>query len=257
MNSIDLNCDMGESFGVYKLGLDEEIIKYISSVNIACGFHAGDPQVMNSTVRLAKAHGVWVGAHPGFNDLIGFGRRNIDISPEDLVNEIIYQIGAIKGFCHANGVELAHVKPHGALNNTASVNEQLASAIVKGIKLVDPALTFIALAGSKMEQVGTAAGLTVAREAFADRAYNADGTLVSRKEAGAVLHDRKAITERVVRMVTEGKVKTKEGKDLEINPDTICVHGDNPEAVELVKNIKRVLNDQGIKVAPFNTNGRH
>ncbi len=248
MNYIDLNCDMGESFGIYKLGMDHEVINYITSANIACGFHAGDPQVIDETVKLARDNSVNIGAHPGFNDLEGFGRRKIDIDPDQLINELIYQIGAMKGFCEANGVRLSHIKPHGALNNMASVDEELASAIAKAIKLVDPNLIYVTIAGSKMEEVGQANGLKIAREAFADRAYNDDGTLVSRKEPDAVLHDSQLIVDRVVKMVVDGTVVTKGGDELEINPDTICVHGDNPEAVNLVAKMRETLESNAVKL---------
>jgi len=251
MSVIDLNSDLGESFGVYKLGMDEQVIEHISSANIACGFHAGDPQVMNFTVQLAKKYGVGVGAHPGFADLFGFGRRKIDVSPEELENELIYQIGAMEGICKANQVKLAHVKAHGALYNLAGADSVIAQAVARAIKAVNPDLIFVALAGSELEKAGNKEGLRVAREVFADRAYNADGSLASRKEEGAVLHDFNQVAERVARMVIEGKVQAKTGEDLEIYPDTICVHGDNPEAVKLVKRIKEVLHGRGIKIKPL------
>lgn len=249
MKSIDINCDMGESFGIYKLGMDEEVIKYITSANIACGFHAGDPQVIDKTVKLAKNNDVKVGAHPGFNDLEGFGRRKINISADQLINELIYQISAVKGFCETNGIKLSHIKPHGALNNMASVDEKLAKAIAEAIKLVDSELIYITLAGSKMEKIGEEEGLIIAREAFADRAYNDDGTLVPRNEPGAVLHNSRKIVDRVINMANNGSVETKEGNNLTINPDTICVHGDNPEAVKLVAEIKSALGQNNINLA--------
>ncbi len=251
MRTVDLNCDMGESFGVYKLGSDDEVIQNISSANIACGFHAGDPQIMDYTVKLAKKHGVAVGAHPGFADLKGFGRRRIDIAPEELEKELIYQIGAMQGFCKANGVKMVHVKAHGALNNIASINKELAFTIARSIKAVDPGLIFVALAFSEMEKAGREEGLNVAREGFADRAYDSEGMLVSRKQPGAVIHDPEMVVERVLRMVQEGKVRTVSGEDIDINPDTICVHGDNPEAVELTRQLKFRLNEEGIKIKPL------
>ncbi len=251
MRTIDLNCDMGESFGVYKLGSDDEVIQNISSANIACGFHAGDPQIMDYTVKLAKKHGVAVGAHLGFADLNGFGRRRIDIAPEELEKELIYQIGAMQGFCKTNGVKMVHVKAHGALNNIASVNKELAFTIARSIKAVDPRLIFVALAFSEMEKAGKEEGLNVAREGFADRAYDSEGMLVSRKQPGAVIHDPEMVVERVLRMVQEGKVRTVSGEDIDINPDTICVHGDNPEAVELTRQLKARLNEEGIKSKPL------
>ncbi len=251
MKSIDLNCDMGESFGVYKLGADDQVIKNISSANIACGFHAGDPQIMDFTVKLAKENGVAVGAHPGFDDLSGFGRRKIDVDLKELENDLIYQIGALQGFCKANGVKMVHVKAHGALNNMASVQKDLALTIARATKAVDPGLIFVVLPFSEMEKAGQEEGLTIARESFADRAYTSDGMLVSRKEKGAVIHDPGEVVERVLRMVTEGKVRTFSGEDLTINPDTICVHGDNPEAVALTSQIKAKLDQEGISIKPL------
>jgi len=251
MSTIDLNCDMGESFGVYKLGLDEQVMEHISSANIACGFHAGDPQIMDYTIKLAKKHGVGIGAHPGFNDLPGFGRRKIEVPPQELENELIYQIGAVEGFCRANDVKMSHVKAHGALSNIASIDEELALAIARAIKAFDPGLIFVAITGTALEKAGKKENLRIAREAFADRAYNPDGTLVSRKEEGSVLHDPDQVAERVYKMATEGTVITKTGEEIAINPDTICVHGDNPEAVKLVAKIKEVLNERGIKIKPL------
>jgi len=251
MKSIDLNCDMGESFGVYKIGADDQVIKNISSANIACGFHAGDPQIMDYTVKLAKKYGVGVGAHPGFLDLFGFGRRRIDIAPKELENELIYQIGAMQAFCQANGVKMVHVKAHGALNNMASVQSELAHTIARAIKAVDPGLVFVALAFSEMEKAGNKEGLTVAREGFADRAYDNEGMLVSRKVEGSVIHDPETVVERVLRMVKEGKVQTITGEDIDINPDTICVHGDNPEAIALTSQLKARLNEEGVEINPL------
>lgn len=251
MKTIDLNCDMGESFGAYKLGADDQVIKNISSTNIACGFHAGDPQIMDYTVKLAKEHGVAVGAHPGFRDLNGFGRRKIDMNPKELQNELVYQIGALQGFCQANGIKVVHVKAHGALYNMACVQKDLALAIARAIKAVDPGLIFVVFPFSEMEKAGQKEGLTTARESFADRAYNSDGMLVSRKEKGAVIHDPAVVVERVLRMVTEGKVRTSSGEDLAINPDTICVHGDNPEAIALTSQIKVKLDQEGILIKPL------
>ncbi len=251
MKTIDLNCDMGESFGAYKLGADDQVIKNISSTNIACGFHAGDPQIMDYTVKLAKEHGVAVGAHPGFRDLNGFGRRKIDMNPKELQNELVYQIGALQGFCQANGIKVVHVKAHGALYNMACVQKDLALAIARAIKAVDPGLIFVVFPFSEMEKAGQKEGLTTARESFADRAYNSDGMLVSRKEKGAVIHDPAVVVERVLRMVTEGKVRTSSGEDLAINPDTICVHGDNPEAIALTSQIKGKLDQEGILIKPL------
>ncbi|MBO8169119.1 MAG: LamB/YcsF family protein [Thermoanaerobacteraceae bacterium] len=246
MKPVDLNCDMGESFGIYKLGLDEEVIKYISSANIACGFHAGDPVVMAKTVRLAKEHGVNVGAHPGYPDLVGFGRRVMHVDREELKQSLIYQIGALQAIAESQGVQLKHVKPHGALNNQAATDLDLARTIAEAIAAVSEDLIFIAMAGTAMCQAAEEFGLTVAREAFADRAYNDDGTLVSRKQPGAVIHDPDQVLERVQRMVNDGVVISINGKELPVEVDTICVHGDTKEAVAMVRKLS-----EGLQVRPL------
>lgn len=246
MKPVDLNCDMGESFGIYKLGLDEEVIKYISSANIACGFHAGDPVVMAKTVRLAKEHGVNVGAHPGYPDLVGFGRRIMHVDREELKQSLIYQIGALQAIAESQGVQLKHVKPHGALNNQAATDLDLARTIAEAIAAVSEDLIFIAMAGTAMCQAAEEFGLPVAREAFADRAYNDDGTLVSRKQPGAVIHDPDQVLERVQRMVNEGVVISINGKELPVEVDTICVHGDTKEAVAMVRKLS-----EGLQVRPL------
>jgi UPF0271 protein len=254
VQTIDLNCDMGESFGAYKLGLDEEIIKYISSANIACGWHAGDPLVMNGTVQMAKAHGVGVGAHPGYPDLQGFGRRHMDCTADEIRNYVIYQIGALMGFCAANGVKMRHVKPHGVLYLTAVENQAVAEAIAEAIVSVDPGLMFVALAGPKgalMTRIGERLGLKVVYEAFPDRAYTPDGTLLSRRLPGAVISQPQEVAARALKMATEGKVTTVDGTDVELNVQTLCVHGDNPTALELVKCIRGRLEAEGVMVKPM------
>lgn len=251
---IDLNCDMGESYGAYKLGLDEEVIKYITSANIACGWHAGDPLVMNRTVQMAKEYGVGVGAHPGYPDLLGFGRRNIDCTPEDVRNYMIYQIGALQAFCAANGTILGHVKPHGNLYLTAVENEAIARAVTEAIVRFDPALIYVALAGSKgevMTRVGQQFGLKVVYEAFPDRSYTPEGTLMSRRLPGALIKDPNEVTKRALKMAKEGKVVAVDGTEITLEVHTLCVHGDNPSAVDLVRSIRQGLEREGVEVTPM------
>ncbi|RST77328.1 LamB/YcsF family protein [Siminovitchia acidinfaciens] len=250
--TIDLNCDMGESFGQYKLGNDDEVIQYISSANVACGFHAGDPNIMDHTVKIAKEHGVGVGAHPSFPDLSGFGRRNMDIPRDELMNLIIYQIGALDIFCQKYGVKMTHVKPHGNLNNMADSDEQLAINIVDAILSVRPDLPVFVKPHSQLHKVAERKGLPFKLEIFADRAYHKDFSLVSRREEGAVISDPEFVAERIIRMVTEGKVKAITGEEIEVNGETICVHGDTPTALEMIKIIKSRLKEAGIEVkSPF------
>lgn len=252
MYKVDLNCDLGESFGSYKLGLDEEVISYISSANVACGFHASDPLVMAHTVKLAKEAGVSVGAHPGFQDLVGFGRRNMNISYKEAKAMVQYQIGALDAFCKAAKIEMQHVKPHGALYNMAGKDLKLAEAICEGIYEVNPKLILLALSGSEMVKAAQNIGLKVAREAFADRAYEEDGSLVDRTKEGAMITDEEVAIKRVVKMVKENKVEAITGKYIAINVDSICVHGDEPKALEFVKKIKARLEAENIKITPLN-----
>lgn len=248
---VDLNSDLGESFGRYKLGLDEEVMKFISSANVATGWHAGDPLVMRRTVRLAKENGVAVGAHPGYPDLLGFGRRYMKLSSEEARNYILYQIGALYAFTRAEGVELQHVKPHGALYNALVKEEELARAVIEGIADFDKNLIFVTLSGSKPAEIAEEMGVRVAHEVFADRAYNPDGTLVPRSRPGAVIHDKEEIAERVISMVKDGGVKAINGEWVELKVDTICVHGDNPKAVEIAKHVREVLEREGVKIVPM------
>jgi len=238
---VDLNSDVGESFGTYKLGLDEEVLKYVSSANIACGWHAGDPMVMRRTVESAKQYGVGMGAHTGFPDLLGFGRRNMVVTPDEAKQYTIYQLGALYAFVKATGCGMQHVKPHGAMYNMAAKDSKLAKGIIEGIWEVDKELIVLGLAGSEMVNAAKEKGLKVANEVFADRAYNQDGTLVARSLPGSMIHDKNLAITRVVRMVTEGKVTAITGEDISIQADSICVHGDNPEAVEFVKSIREAL----------------
>ena len=251
MAEIDLNCDVGESFGAYKLGFDEEIIKHVSSANIACGFHAGDPMVMQQTMKLAKTYEVKVGAHPGYPDLLGFGRRDMAVAPTDVKSYLIYQIGALQAFARVEGLELQHIKPHGALYNTAVENPKLAQAIAEAVRSLDEGLILVALAGSAWVNIAKEQGLRVAGEAFADRAYSADGRLVPRSQPGAVIKDKKIVAERVIRMIEEGQVRAITGEDITINADTICLHGDTPGALELAVHLRGALQDRGISIAPL------
>ena len=251
---IDINCDMGESFGAYKLGLDEEVIKYITSANIACGYHAGDPLVMERTVSLAKNYGVSAGAHPGFPDLMGFGRRNIDATLAEIKGYVTYQIGALQAFAKAQGLKVEHVKPHGALYLMAVEDEKISEAVVEAIKNVDKDLIFIALAGAKgekMTKIGESIGLRVAYEAFPDRAYSPEGTLVSRRQPGAVIRDPDVVAQRALKMAKEGKVVAIDGTEINLRPETLCVHGDTPGAVNLVKKIRQTLTEENVEVIPL------
>lgn len=254
MKAIDLNCDMGESFGAYTLGMDHEAIRYITSANIACGWHAGDPLVMNRTVQMAVENGVGVGAHPGYPDLIGFGRRNMDCTPEEVKHYLVYQIGALQAFCRVHGTRLRHVKPHGALYLTSVAQEEIARAVAEAIVSVDPSLMFVALAGAKgevMRAVGQEVGLRVVYEAFPDRAYTPEGTLASRRTPGAVIKDPEVVAERALRMAAEGKIIATDGSIIEIEAQTLCVHGDTPAAVDSVRNIRKTLEGADIRLAPM------
>ncbi|WBL15009.1 LamB/YcsF family protein [Sutcliffiella sp. NC1] len=248
MKTIDLNCDQGESFGPYKIGNDEKIIPYVSSINIACGFHAGDPAVMERTVRLAKENGVSIGAHPGFQDLSHFGRRNLPVTAKEAYQLVLYQLGALHAFCRAYDVPLHHVKPHGALYNVAAENKKIAGAIADAIKHFDDSLILYGLSGSLLIQAGKEAGLQTASEVFADRTYVASGALSPRSLDGAVIHDSEKVLSQVRQMVSHGKVTTLEGKEISIKADTICLHGDNKDALLLGKQIYSMLKEEGFSV---------
>ncbi len=241
MISIDLNCDLGESFGAYRIGMDEQVIPYITSANIACGFHAGDPQVMAKTVAMCRKYGVHVGAHPGYPDLNGFGRRDMNVSPEEVRNDVIYQVGALKAFCDSEGVPLCHVKPHGALYNRAGKDYSLALAICQGIRAVDPELKIMALSGSCMIRAAEEISLPYISEVFADRGYQADGSLVPRSLPGAMILDEDEALNRVLRMAREGKVTAVTGEDISIRADSVCVHGDGEKALAFVRKIRQAL----------------
>lgn len=246
--TIDFNCDMGESFGMYKMGFDEEVIKFITSANIACGFHAGDPMWMKHTVEIAEENGVAIGAHPSYPDLHGFGRRNLGISPDEARNDMIYQMGALTAFTQSK--KLQHVKPHGAMYNQAVNDTELAKAICEAVLDVDANLVLVALAGSPWINVAQDMGVRVAREIFADRALNADGTLVSRSKQGSVIHDTAEVVERSIRMVTEGAATAITGETLEIEADSLCLHGDTPGAVEMAKAVNQGLASAGVDIVP-------
>lgn len=245
---VDLNCDMGESFGAYHIGADDAVFPFITSANVACGFHGGDPTVMRTTLEKAREHGVAVGAHPGFPDLIGFGRRNMDLAPGEIYDLVVYQVGALLGFTRAVGVDLQHVKPHGALYNMAAANQPMAAAIARAVRDVDPQLVLFGLPGSFLISEGEAAGLTTAGEAFADRNYLSDGSLVSRRRPDAQVHDAAEAVTRAIRMVREGKVRSVDGQDVAIRVDTICLHGDGPHAAEFAERLRGTFEAEGIDV---------
>lgn len=248
MYVVDLNSDIGEGFGNYKIGLDEEVIKHITSANIACGWHAGDPLVMERTIQMACENDVSIGAHPGYLDLMGFGRRNIAVTSEEAKAYIKYQLGALMAFTMSKGKKIQHVKPHGAMYNMAVNDKNLSIAIAEAIYEVDKEIILMGLANSEIIKSGKTIGLKVCNEVFADRAYNPDGTLVSRKLKGAVIHDVDLAISRVIRIVKEGRVTAINGEDIEIEAQSICVHGDNPEAIDFVKKIRLKLEEEGIRV---------
>jgi UPF0271 protein len=250
--SIDLNCDMGEGFGPWRMGDDDGMLDIVTSANVACGFHAGDPVIMTETARLALDRGVRIGAHPGFNDLWGFGRRSIGgDSPRELERMVAYQIGALMGCAALAGHRVGHVKAHGALYNLAAVEPKVAGAIAAAVRAVDRALIFVVPPFSALERAGQEAGLRVAREAFADRTYEDDGTLTPRSQPGSVIHDAEAAAGRVVRMVQDGAVESRTGRRLPIVADTVCVHGDTPSAVAMARAVRTALEAAGIAVAPL------
>ena len=245
---VDLNCDMGESFGAWRMGVDALVMPSITSANIACGFHAGDPGVMRETVRLAVSAGVAVGAHPGFPDLAGFGRREMQMGTRELEDMLLYQISALAGFARAAGVALKHVKPHGALYNMAARDRRVAGAIGRAVASFDSSLVLFGLAGSVMLDAGRDAGVPVASEGFADRMYEPDGSLTPRSQPGAVLHDPAAVARRAVQIVRDGVVTASDGREVPLQIDTICVHGDTPGADASARELRRALAEAGIRV---------
>ena len=246
---IDLNSDLGESFGPWPMGQDAALMESITSANVACGFHAGDPGVMRQTIALAKIRGVAVGAHPGFPDLVGFGRREIKATPAEVEDFVIYQIAALAGMARAQGLRLQHVKAHGALYNMACKDRPLADAIARAVAAFDRSLILFGLPNSELLRAGEAAGLPVAAEVFADRAYERDGSLTSRSKPGSVLHDVTAVVQRAVRMVKDQQVVTSDGTTIALQADTICLHGDTPGAAELAREVRRGLESAGIRIA--------
>ena len=248
---IDLNSDLGEGYGPWTMGDDAAMLDIVSSANIACGFHAGDPAGLLSVLRQAAARGVAVGAHVSYPDRVGFGRRSMDVAPDDLTADVIYQIGALQGLARAAGTRVSYVKPHGALYNTIAGDARQADAVIAGIRAVDPSLVLMGLAGAPVLERARAAGLTVVAEAFADRAYTAGGALVSRRQPGAVLHDPDLIAARMLRLATEGVLEAEDGSILRLEADSICVHGDSPGAVAIAARVRDALVAGGVTIAPF------
>ena len=251
MYKVDLNSDLGESFGRYTLGMDAQIIPLISSANVACGYHAADPVVMMETISLMKNTAGEIGAHPGFPDLLGFGRRNMELSFEEAKAYTLYQISALAGMCKAQGVKLQHVKPHGALYNMAGKDYELSRAICEAVKELDPEIIILGLSGSEMIKAAQDCGLRVAKEVFADRGYEEDGSLVARNKAGAFIHEEEEAIARVVRMVKEGVVRSVTGRDIPMTADSICVHGDGEKALLFIEKIRAAFDKEGIAICPL------
>jgi 5-oxoprolinase (ATP-hydrolysing) subunit A len=249
MNRIDLNADLGESYGPWPMGQDEALMASITSANVACGFHAGDPGVIRRTITLAARNGVAIGAHPGFPDLVGFGRREMHATPEEVEDFVLYQVAALAGMATAQGVRLQHVKAHGALYNMAARSRPLADAIARAVAAFDRTLVLFGLPNSELIRAGQAAGLTVAAEAFADRAYEPDGSLTSRRTAGSVIHDTSEVVARAIRMVERHEVVATNGSTIAIAADTLCLHGDTPGSAALARQIREAFEGAGIRVA--------
>jgi UPF0271 protein len=248
---IDINCDMGESFGAYRIGEDEAIIPFITSANIACGWHGGDPMVMAATVRLAKEHSVAIGSHPGYPDLLGYGRRNMETFPGEIKNYVLYQIGALSGFARDSRMKLQHVKPHGALYNLAAGDERAANEVISAIKAFDPELILVAPAGSLCAEMAASASLRVVKEAFADRAYLRNGQLAPRHLQGAVIKDSDVVRQRVLTLVTSGRMICTDGSQITLEAETICIHGDTPNAWKLAGAIRETLEGAGVSILPM------
>jgi UPF0271 protein len=248
---VDLNGDVGESFGAYRSGQDELLLPFLSSASVACGFHAGDPRVMRTTVALAKAHGVAVGAHPGFPDLVGFGRRNLAASPQEIEDDVTYQIGALMAVAARQGVRLRHVKPHGALYNLAAVQAEVADAVARATASIDPSLMLFGLSGSELIAAARRHGLRGVSEVFADRAYQPDGSLVPRTQAGAVIHEPARVVARAVQMAATQTVEANDGTTVALVVDTLCVHGDTPGAADLARVLREALRGGGVRVEPI------
>lgn len=248
---IDLNADLGEGFGRWSLGDDDALLEVVTSANVACGFHAGDPTTLRRVCALAADRGVVVGAQVGYRDLAGFGRRFVDVEPHDLTNDVLYQIGALEAFARVAGDRVRYVKPHGALYNAIVHHEAQAAAVVDAVRRYDPALPVLGLPGSVFLELAADAGLTTVAEAFADRAYTPEGTLVSRREDGAVLHDAEEVAARCVAMATRGEVEAVDGSRVAVRPASLCVHGDSPGAVAMAGRVRAGLEQAGVRVAPF------
>ena len=251
MYRVDLNSDLGESFGAYTIGCDDKVLPLVTAANLACGFHASDPVVMKKTVEMASNAGIQVGAHPGFPDLMGFGRRNMSVTPEEAKAYTLYQLGAMNGFCRAVGMTMQHVKPHGALYNMAGKDYVLAAGICEAVREFDPELIVLALSGGELLRCAQDMGLRAASEVFADRAYEEDGSLVNRRKEGAMITDEDLAIERVIRMIKEQKVTAITGRDIGIKADSICVHGDGPKALAFVQKIREALKAENIELAPL------
>jgi UPF0271 protein len=250
MATIDLNCDMGESFGAYTLGADAEVMRSISSANIACGYHAGDPAVMRRTIVLAREAGVAVGAHPGLPDLAGFGRREMHVTAREVEDLVLYQIGALAAIAQSEGIRLRHVKAHGALYNMAARHRALADGIARAVRAVDTSLVLFGLPASELIRAGEAAGLRVASEGFADRTYAPDGSLTPRSHGGSVIHDVEEVVRRAVRMVVEGRIRATDGSEISVQIETLCTHGDTPGAQALTRALREGLERAGVMIAP-------
>lgn len=251
MASIDLNSDVGEGFGIYRAGSDAAVLDHVTSANIACGMHAGDPQIIAATVKLARERGVSIGAHPGFADLQGFGRKPMNLGRDELYNLMVYQIGALQAFAAASGGRLAHVKTHGALYNMAARDPAMAKTICEAVCDIDRGLVFFGLAGSELVRAARTAGLTVAEEVFADRTYQDDGSLTPRGHPLAMIEDLDQSIDQVMRMVCSGVVRSINGVDVPVKPDTLCIHGDQPGAAKFAQAIREALQAEGVTVRPF------
>jgi UPF0271 protein len=251
MRCIDLNSDLGESFGPWPMGDDVSMLGIVTSANIACGFHAGDPAGILYVLREAARRGVSVGAHVGYRDLVGFGRRNMDPSSAELIGDTVYQIGALQGLAKAAGTMVRYVKPHGALYNTIANNARQAADVIAGIRAVDPTLILMALAGAPVIEQARTAGLTVVCEAFADRAYNPNGSLVNRHLTGSIIHNPELVTDRMLRMINERRITAVDGTDIPLEADSICIHGDTPAAVSIARRLRDTLASRGVELKPF------
>ncbi|WP_024678896.1 LamB/YcsF family protein [Pseudomonas syringae] len=251
MRAIDLNSDLGESFGAWSMGDDAAMLDIVTSANVACGFHAGDPAGILRTLKAAAAKNVTIGAHVSYPDKVGFGRRNMDVASDELTADVIYQIGSLQGLAKAAGTSVRYVKPHGALYNTIAHDRRQAMAVIEAIRAIDPALVLVALAGSALIELARSEGLQCIAEAFADRAYTPQGTLVSRREPGAVLHDPELVAQRMLRLVQSGSIEAIDGSLVRIEADSICVHGDSPAAVEMARELRRVLEQASTSLQPF------